>query len=216
MRIGVLGTGSVGKTIGSKLVALGHEVTMGSRRPDNEQATAWVASTGAGAKHGTFADAGAFGELVFNCTSGIGSLEALAAAGEENLNGKTLVDVSNPLDFSQGMPPTLSVCNDDSLGEQIQRSFPEAKVVKALHTVNASVMVDPASVPGEHDIFVSGNDEEAKTQVGELLQSFGWPPERILDLGDISAARATEMYLPLWLRLMGATGGPNFNIRVVR
>jgi 8-hydroxy-5-deazaflavin:NADPH oxidoreductase len=216
VRIGVLGTGSVGKTIGSKLVALGHEVTMGSRSPDNEQATAWVASTGAGAKHGTFADAAAFGELVFNCTAGIGSLEALAAAGQENLNGKTLVDVSNPLDFSQGMPPRLSVCNDDSLGEQIQRAFPEVKVVKALHTVTAAVMVDPASVPGEHDILVCGNDEEAKAQVGELLQSFGWPPERILDLGDISAARATEMYLPLWLRLMGATGGPKFNIRVVR
>ena len=113
------------------------------------------------------------------------------------------------------MPPTLFVSNDDSLGEQIQRAFPEAKVVKSLHTVNAAVMVDPAVVPGEHDLFVCGNDEEAKAEVSELLQTFGWPGANIHDLGDISSARATEMYLPLWLRLMGATGGPNFNIRVV-
>jgi len=216
VRIGVLGTGSVGRTIGSKLVELGHEVRMGSRSADNEHAAEWVASTGEGASQGTFADAAAFGELLFNCTAGTGSLEALGAAGEENLNGKVLVDVSNPLDFSRGRPPTLSVCNDDSLGEQIQRAFPEAKVVKALQTVNAAVMVSPASLPGEHNIFICGNDEGAKAEVERLLQSFGWPAERILDLGDISSARATEMYLPLWLRLMGAVGSPNFNIQVVR
>ncbi len=125
------------------------------------------------------------------------------------------MDVSNPLDFSKGMPPTLSVCNDDSVGEQIQRAFPEARVVKALNTMNAGVMVDPASIPGEHDVFVCGNDEGAKAQVSELLQSFGWPAERIIDLGDITAARGVEMYLPLWLRLMGAVG-PQFNIKVVR
>jgi predicted dinucleotide-binding enzyme len=143
------------------------------------------------------------------------SLEALGAAGADNVAGKTLVDVSNPLDFSQGMPPTLSVCNDDSIGEQIQRAFPEAKVVKALNTVNAAVMVNPELVPGEHELFICGNDDGAKSQVIELLESFGWPADRVLDLGDISGARATEMYLPLWLRLMGATGGPNFNIKVV-
>ncbi len=215
MKIGVLGTGSVGKTIGTKLVELGHEVTMGSRSATNEHAAEWVASAGAGASQGTFADAAAFGELVFNCTAGTVSLEALGAAGEENLAGKVLVDVSNPLDFSKGMPPTLSVCNDDSVGEQIQRAFPEARVVKALNTVNAGVMVDPASIPGEHDVFMCGNDDGAKAQVSELLQSFGWPAERIIDLGDITAARGTEMYLPLWLRLMGAVG-PQFNIKVVR
>ena len=150
---------------------------------------------------------GRFGELVFNCTAGTGSLEALGAAGEENLSGKVLVDVSNPLDFSKGMPPTLSVCNDDSArrADPAQR-FPEAKVVKTLNTMNAAVMVDPASVPGEHDVFVCGNDDGAKAQVSELLQSFGWPAERIIDLGDITAARGPEMYLPLWLRLMGAVG----------
>jgi hypothetical protein len=174
-----------------------------------------VASAGARASQGTFADAAAFGELVFNCTAGTVSLEALSAAGEENLGGKVLVDVSNPLDFSKGRPPTLSVCNDDSVGEQIQRAFPEARVVKALNTMNAGVMVDPASIPGEHDVFMCGNDDGAKAQVSELLQSFGWPAERIIDLGDITAARGLEMYLPLWLRLMGAFG-PQFNIKVVR
>ncbi|HMJ00659.1 MAG TPA: NAD(P)-binding domain-containing protein [Gaiellaceae bacterium] len=214
MRISVIGTGTVGKTIGTKLVELGHEVTMGSRSATNEQAAEWAASAGAGASHGTFADAAAAGELVFNCTAGMVSLEALGAAGEETLSGKVLVDVSNALDFSRGRPPTLSVCNDDSVGEQIQRAFPETKVVKALNTVNAGVMVAPASIPGEHDVFVCGNDDGAKAQVSQLLESFGWPAERIVDLGDITAARGTEMYLPLWLRLMGAVG-PQFNIRVV-
>ena len=194
MKVGVLGTGSVGKTIGTKLVGLGHEVSMGSRSATNENAADWVGAAGAGASQGTFADAAAFGELVFNCTAGTVSLEALGAAGEGNLSGKVLVDVSNPLDFSKGMPPTLSVCNDDSVGEQIQRAFSEARVVKTLNTVNAGVMVDPASVPGEHDIFICGNDDGAKAQVSELLQSFGWPAERIVDLGDITAARGPEMY----------------------
>jgi predicted dinucleotide-binding enzyme len=215
MKIGVLGTGSVGRTIGTKLVELGHEVMMGSRSATNEHAAEWVASAGSGASQGAFADATAFGELVFNCTSGMVSLEVLSAAGEENISGKVLVDVSNPLDFSKGRPPTLSVCNDDSIGEQIQRAFPEVRVVKALNTVNAAIMVDPASIPGEHDIFMCGNDDGAKAQVSELLQSFGWPTERIVDLGDITAARGQEMYLPLWLRLMGAVG-PQFNIKVVR
>jgi 8-hydroxy-5-deazaflavin:NADPH oxidoreductase len=214
VRISVIGTGMVGKTIGTKLVELGHEVTMGSRSATNEQAAEWAGSAGASASHGTFADAAAAGELVFNCTAGMISLEALGAAGEENLSGKVLVDVSNALDFSKGRPPTLSVCNDDSVGEQIQRAFPETKVVKALNTMNAGVMVAPASIPGEHDVFVCGNDDGAKAQVSELLESFGWPAERIVDLGDIAAARGTEMYLPLWLRLMGAVG-PQFNIKVV-
>jgi predicted dinucleotide-binding enzyme len=200
MNVGVLGTGIVGKTIAAKLRALGHEVLIGSRSAGDDAVP--------------FAAAAAHGELVFNCTAGSVSLEALAAAGEENLSGKVLVDVSNPLDFSKGRPPTLSVCNDDSVGEQIQRAFPEAKVVKALNTMNAAIMVDPARVPGEHDVFMCGNEDEAKAQVSELLQSFGWPAERIVDLGDITAARGPEMYLPLWLRLMGAVG-PQFNIKVV-
>jgi predicted dinucleotide-binding enzyme len=212
MRIGVLGTGAVGKAIGTKLVALGHEVTMGSRTADNQQAAEWAATAGERAEHGTFAHAAASGELLFNCTAGMASLEALRAAGEENLAGKILVDVSNALDFSQGVPPTLGVCNIDSVGEQIQRFFPETRVVKTLNTVNNQVMVDPGRVPGEHHMFVSGNDDGAKDEVRELLRSFGW--ERFIDLGDISAARGMEMYVTLWVRLIGVVGTPVFNIKV--
>jgi len=216
MKIGVLGTGMVGKTIARKLVGLGHEVMMGSRTADHEGAAEWVASAGERASQGTFADAAAFGQFVFNCTAGAASIDALGSARAEDLAGKTLVDVANPLDFSQGMPPSLFVCNTDSLAEQIQRAFPEARVVKTLNTVNHEVMVDPARVPGGHDVFVCGNDEAAKAQVVELLRSFGWPAEHIVDLGDITAARGTEAHLLLWLRLRGTLGTGHFNVGVVR
>ena len=165
MKIGVLGTGIVGSTIASKLCALGHEVTMGARSAGNETARTWAESAGTNASEGSFADAAAFGALVFNCTSGMHALDALEEAGAANLAGKVLIDVANPLDFSQGRPPTLSVCNTDSLGEQIQRALPETNVVKALNTLNCLVMVDPARVPGDHDVFICGNDEGAKAQV---------------------------------------------------
>jgi predicted dinucleotide-binding enzyme len=172
----------------------------------------WVKSNGSKASQGTFADAASFGEIVLNCTAGSSALEALKQAGKENLKGKVLVDVSNPLDFSHGMPPTLTVCNTDSVGEQIQRAFPDAKVVKALNMVNCNVMVNPSLVSGDHDIMISGNDGAAKAKVGEILRSLGW--KSIIDLGDISGARAMEMYLPLWLRLRGVYEHPNFNIKI--
>src|SRR5204863_2011524 len=175
MKIGVLGTGMLGRAIASRLVALGHEVKMGSRTPDNENAAEGVAANGARASQGTFADAAAFGELVFNCTSGDASLVVLRAAGAENLTGKALVDVANTLDFSQGRPPSLLVTTKESLGEQIQEAFPAARVVKTLNTMNNEVMVDPSRVPGEHDVFLSGNDEDAKQTVRRILESFGWP-----------------------------------------
>jgi predicted dinucleotide-binding enzyme len=214
MKIAVLGTGGVGRTIATKLVELGHEVTMGSRSADSEGLREWLGEAGEGANGGTFADAASGAELIFNCTAGEASLDALAAAGAENLAAKVLVDVANPLDFSRGMPPTLTVCNDDSLGERIQAAFPEARVVKALNTVNARVMTDPGRLPGAHNIFVCGDDEGAKATVSELLESVGWPAESIVDLGGIEAARGTEMYLPLWLRLMGALGSADFNIQI--
>ncbi len=216
MRIGVLGTGMVGSAIATKLVELGHEVMMGSRTADNERAAEWVAAAGTGASQGTFADAATHGEVVFNCTSGSASLEALAAAGAGNLAGKVLVDLANPLDHSRGMPPGLLTSSFDSLGEQIQRAFPDARVVKTLNTVNCEVMVDPGKVAGDHDVFVCGNDESAKARVVELLESFGWPAEHVLDLGDITAARGTEAYLLFWIRLWGALQTGHFNIRVVR
>jgi predicted dinucleotide-binding enzyme len=215
MKIGVLGTGTVGATIATKLVSLGHELRMGARRASNDKATAWAESAGAGASHGTFADAAAFGEIVFNCTAGTGSLAALQSAGAANLDAKILVDVANPLDFSKGMPPTLFLSNDTSLGETIQRTFPGTKVVKALNTVNANVMVEPGRVPGDHDVFVCGNDAGAKGEVTRILKDwFGW--KSVIDLGDITAARGTEAYLHLWLRLWSALGTADFNVRVVR
>jgi len=201
MRIAVLGTGTVGRTLAGKLRELGHDVEIGSRSQKDDAVE--------------FADAAGGAELVVNATAGAASLEALRAAGAENLAGKVLLDVSNALDFSRGRPPRLSVCNDDSVGEQIQREFPEARVVKSLNTVNASVMVDPSLVPGEHSVFVSGNDDGAKAQIRALLMSFGWPESSIVDLGDISTARGAEMYVALWLRLIGAVQTPNFNIRVI-
>jgi hypothetical protein len=215
MRIGILGTGVVGATIGTKLVQLGHDVRMGAREATNAKAAAWAAPLGARASHGTFADAAAFGELLFNCTAGTASLAALEAAGRDALGAKVLVDVANPLDFSKGFPPSLTVCNTDSLGEQIQRAFPELRVVKALNTMNTLVMVDPSRVPGDHDAFLCGNDAGARAQVTTILRDwFGW--RHVHDLGDLSAARGTEMILPLWLRLYGTFKTGDFNFHVVR
>jgi 8-hydroxy-5-deazaflavin:NADPH oxidoreductase len=215
MRIGVLGTGTVGRTLATKLISLGHDVMMGSRQAGNEAAVAWAASAGQLADEGNFAEAAGFGELVVNATAGSASIDALVSAEAENLAGKVLLDVANPLDFSSGMPPTLTVCNTDSLAEQIQSTFPEARVVKSLNTVNADVMVDPSIVPGSHNIFVAGNDSAAKEAVTELLVAFGWPESDILDLGGIEAARGLEMFLPLWLRLYGAAGTAHLNVKVV-
>ena len=215
MNIGVLGTGVVGRTIAEKLAREGYRVVMGSRTAGNAAAAAWAAGAGPGASHGTFAEAAAFAELIFNCTSGTVSLAALAQAGADNLAGRILVDVANPLDFSHGMPPTLTVCNDDSLGEQIQRAYPDTRVVKALNTLNCDVMVNPGLVEGRHQLFVCGDDHESKEMVTRLLEhAFGWDPENVLDLGDISAARGTEMVLPLWLRVMAAMRTPHFNFRI--
>jgi predicted dinucleotide-binding enzyme len=162
----------------------------------------------------TFADAAALADLVINATSGATAMAALVAAGEAALAGKVLIDVANPLDFSRGMPPTLDPVNTDSLGEQIQRAFPAARVVKALNTMNCQVMVDPGRVPGEHNVFLCGDDDAAKQAAAELIASFGWPSGSVIDLGGISAARATEMLLPLWLRLMGTLGHADFNFHV--
>lgn len=215
MNIGIFGTGMVGATVGTKLVQLGHNVKMGSRTSNNQKASDWAKANGTRASHGTFEEAASFGELLFNCTSGMGSLDALILAGAKNMKGKTLVDISNPLDFSKGMPPSLSVCNTDSLGEQIQRAFPDVKVVKTLNTVNCRLMVDPAIVRGDHDLFICGNDQSAKSEITKILKDwFGW--KSIIDLGDISNARAQEMILPIWVRLMGIFQSPNFNFKIVR
>ena len=226
MRFGILGTGVVAKTIAVRLDGLGHDVIVGTRNPEetlsrtdpdqygNPPFGAWQEEYPE-VRLGTFAEAAAHGDMVVNATAGAVSLEALEQAGEDTLNGKILIDISNPLDFSKGMPPTLLVSNTDSLGEQIQRRFPEAKVVKTLHTMNAYLMVDPAQLAAtDHTVFVSGDDAEAKARVSELLQSFGWSD--IIDLGDITTARGTEMVLPIWVRLFGVLQKPIYNFKIVR
>jgi predicted dinucleotide-binding enzyme len=214
MKMAVIGTGGVGQTIGSKLVKLGHEVMMGSRDTTNEKGLAWVKATGERASLGTFADAARFGELAFNCTAGTGSIPALTAAAE-GLSGKIVVDLTNPLDFSKGMPPSLFTSTSDSLGEQAQKLLPTSHVVKALNHVTASVMVDPEQVGGgAHDALICGNDAGAKARVTELLKAFGW--QSVIDLGDITASRALEHYLALWLRLMLSLGTAQFSLKVVK
>ncbi|GGY31413.1 NADPH-dependent F420 reductase [Streptomyces djakartensis] len=215
MRYAVLGTGEVGRTLGGRLVELGHEVRLGSRTPDNPAAAQWAAAAGAGAQAGTFAQAAAFGEVVVNAVGGRVALAALEAAGAENLDGKVLVDVSNPLAIEEG-ELRLSPVGSDSVGEQIQRAFPQARVVKTLNTVNCRVMVDPALVPGEHQVFVCGEEAGAKEQVVALLGEFGWPARRVLDLGGIREARAVEMWLPLWIGLMRNFGHAEFNLELRR
>ncbi|MCM2417609.1 MULTISPECIES: NADPH-dependent F420 reductase [unclassified Streptomyces] len=215
MRYAVLGTGEVGRTLAGKLVALGHEVTLGSRTKDNPAALAWAQEAGPGGHHGTFADAAAFGEVVVNATGGMVSLQALEAAGAANLAGKLLVDVANPLAFAAG-EMVLDPVGSDSLGERIQRAFPQARVVKTLNTVNSAVMVDPSRVPGEHVLFLSGEDTAAKEQTAALLAEFGWPRERVVDLGGITSARGTEAYLLLWVKAMGALGHADFNVTLQR
>jgi 8-hydroxy-5-deazaflavin:NADPH oxidoreductase len=226
MKVGVLGSGMVGRAIAAKTAEIGHGVVLGTRDPSATLARSEPDAMGTppfagwhgqhpGVRLSTFADAAGHGEIVFNATNGSAALEALALAGADALRGKTLVDISNPLDFSHGMPPSLFVSNTDSLGEQIQRAYPDAKVVKALNTMNASLMVDPRQLAGgDHDAFVAGNDAGAKAEVvGVLRDWFGW--KRVHDLGDITAARALEMYMPLWLLLFGAVGSPSFNVKIV-
>ena len=224
MKIGIFGTGIVGQTLAGALAAKGHEVMIGTRDP---QATLQRSSTRGPAfrdwhlshqmvKLGTFADAARFGEVILNATSGSGALPALEGAGAEALDDKILLDLSNPLDFSKGFPPTLTVSNTDSLAEVLQRAFPRVRLVKTLNTTTAALMVNPAAVGGgDHTMFVAGNDTEAKSKVkGWLGEWFGW--RDVIDLGDVSNARGMEMLLPIWTRLYGALGSPMFNFRIVR
>jgi predicted dinucleotide-binding enzyme len=216
MKIAVLGTGMVGNALATKLVNVGDQVMMGSRSADSKPAQDWKNAAGEGAQIGTFANAATFGELIISCTNGANSIAVLRQAGEAHLRGKILIDVSNPLDLSQE-PPTLVFCNTDSLGERIQREFPGSLVVKALNTVNCNVMVNPAVVPGNHSLFICGNDASAKARVSSFIpENFGWKRENIVELGDISNSRGTEMYLALWIRLWGVLGTPHFNIQIAR
>lgn len=214
MKISVLGTGMVGHALATKLAALGHDVMMGARDSNNEKASAWAAANGA--TSGSFKEAAEFAEVVFLATLGSATLDAAEMAGKENLSGKIVVDVTNPLDLSAGFPPTLmdDLVNKSSLGEALQTAFPDAKVVKALNTMNCDVMVDPGRVPGEHDVFLCGNDDGAKNAVVGILNQMGWKDP--IDLGPIEAARGTEGMMNFWLRLYGVVGHSDFNYRIVK
>jgi hypothetical protein len=230
MKIAIIGTGIVGKTIASKLVELNHDVMMGTRNVSDKLASTatdnygnppfgeWI-KTKSKVKLGSFAEAAAFGELVVNATNGSNSITALILAGTKNLAGKVLIDIANPLDFSNGMPPSLlpGLNNTNSLAEEIQKTFPDTMVIKTLNTMWYGLMVNPSLVGnGDHINFISGNNSEAKNKVIKLLNQFGWLDKNILDIGDITGARATESLLPIWLKVMGVTKNGAFNFRLVR
>lgn len=227
MKIAVIGTGMVGRALAAALDGLGHEVAIGTRSVEHTLSRTEPDAFGSpplsqwlrdhpGVTLLSFADAGARSEVIVNATNGAVSLDALAAVGAENLAGKVLLDVALPLDVTQGMPPALTIVNTDSLAEQIQRAFPKARVVKSLNTVTYTVMVNPTLLPGEHSLFIAGNDAEAKQVVRELLTGFGWPAPAIIDLGDITGARGAEMYSRLYFTLTEVLGTYEFNIQLVR
>ncbi|GAA1477419.1 NAD(P)-binding domain-containing protein [Nocardioides aestuarii] len=225
MNVAVLGTGVVGRALAGRLASLGHTVTVGTRDPEatlgrtepdsmgNPPFSAWHADH-PDVTLATFAEAAAGADLVVLAGNGAAAADMLAAAGADNLGGTVVLDISNPLDFSAGFPPSLFVKDTDSLAEQLQRAFPEARIVKSLNTLTASLMVDPASLGQSSTVFVSGDDAEAKSLVTSVLESFGH--DDVIDLGPLETARGTEMLLPLWLRLTGALGTPHFNLKVVR
>jgi len=226
MKIGILGTGVVGQTIAEKLVQLGHQVMIGTRDKQTTLAKTGKDNFGRPALNEwlknnskvqlkTLSEAASSGEFIVNATSGTGSIDALKMAGENNLTNKILLDISNPLDFSKGMPPTLTICNTDSLAEQIQRTFPKTKVVKSLNTLTAMLMTNPGLLPEPTNIFLNGNDANAKEEVKKLLVSFGWKEKNIIDMGDITTARGTEQILPIWVRLWGTLQTPMFNFKIV-
>jgi 8-hydroxy-5-deazaflavin:NADPH oxidoreductase len=223
MKIGIIGTGVVAQTLGAKLVEQEHDVVIGTRDPqklDEKKLFAstlreWLEQIKQRAKIVTFAEAAIHGELLINATSGTVSIDALKLAGADKVGGKILIDAANELDHSKGMPPGALANQERCLAEKIQATFPNLKVVKSLNTIAAPVMVNPKSVGGgDHTIFVSGNDGDAKAQVTKLLKSFGWSD--VLDLGDVGSARGPEMYMAMWLRLWGATQTGMLNVKVVR
>jgi 8-hydroxy-5-deazaflavin:NADPH oxidoreductase len=227
MKVAILGTGMVGQSLAAALAQRGHEVIIGTRDVAKSLATSepnayglpafgvWHKSN-SGVKVQTFPEAIAAGDLLINATSGAMALQILASAKPESLGSKVLIDIANDLDFSKGMPPVLRVTDTvgASVGERIQNAFPKLRVVKSLSTMSAPVMLNPAAVPGDSTVFMSGNDADAKATVAKLLTEFGW--KDIMDLGDITSARAVEFLLPIWLKAWGVVGKPAFNFKIVR
>lgn len=211
--IAVLGTGAVGRALATKLVALGHPTWMGARARGHEGAEAWAAEAGTLGHAGSFADAAAACDLALLCVAGQHAV-AVVEACDGALDGKVLLDLTNPLDFSKGFPPTLFVSNDDSLGERIQRAAPAVRVVKSLNTLANELMVEPGLLPEPTDVFVAGDDDAAKAEVAALLRRFGHPEP--IDMGGLDASRGLEAWLLLWTRLYGRLGTGRFNLKLVR
>ena len=215
MRIGIIGSGGVGRTIADGALRAGHRVRLGARVPEKPELRDWLETAGGDASVSEIEGAAEFGRLLVNATTGDGSLDALRSAGEENLSGKILLDIANAGNSTEhGFE--LTYVNDDSLAERIQAEFPELRVVKALNTMHREVMATPDELPGDHAAFICGNDERAKSQVRELLGDLRWHDENVIDLGDLTASRALEMFVPLWVRLYSALDGELFNIAVVK
>jgi predicted dinucleotide-binding enzyme len=206
MKIGVFGTGDVGRSLGRAFIALGHDVKMGARAAGHEKALEWVAEMGGRASEGTFADAARFGEMLVMATLGVANPEVVRLAGPNLFTGKILIDATNPLDFSKGFPPGLTISGNDSAGELLQRLMPEAKVVKAFNTVGNRYFYKPKFENGPPDMFIAGNDADAKKKIAELLVEFGWG---VVDIGDIAGARYLEAMCIAWVRACGATNNWN-------
>lgn len=229
MKIAILGTGTVGRTLAAKLIELDYDIMMGTRNVAEKMVSTgtdmygsppfseWIKSN-PGVKLGTFAEVAAFGDFIINATSGNNSVKALILSGSKNLAGKVLLDVSNPLDFTNETPALLQGLNNtNSLAEEIQNTFPDVMVVKSLNTMWTGLMVNPDLIGnGDHINYICGNKTEAKAKVEKLLNQFGWKNENIMDLGDITAARATEAILPIWIRVMGTLKTAVFNFKIVR
>jgi len=209
MQIAILGTSAVGPALGKAFTAAGHDVTIGTRDPVQTRAREQWA--GVDLPLAAYRDLEA--DVFINATSGIGSLAALEAAGDA-LNGKVVIDTSNPLDHSQGFPPSLFVSNTDSLAEQLQRALPKVRLVKMFNTMANEVMVNPRGLSEDSTIFVAGNDPGARQTAAALAADLGWAD--VFDLGDLTGARALEMFIPLWVRMYVHLGRPNFNIKVIR
>ncbi len=214
MRIGILGSGQVGQTLGAGFASKGHDVTIGTGHPDKPELRKWLKATKGHVSVGTFAEAAARGELLVLACSGAAALDVIEAAGPEAFEGKVLLDVANPLAFDTGSSPGLFVGLTDSLGERVQRKLPKARVVKGFNTMNATTMVRPKMKEGLADVLLCGDDRAAKRKVASLIKDFGWATP--IDLGGIESARWMEAWVPLWMRIADSQGSWKVALRILR
>jgi hypothetical protein len=203
-RVGVLGTGEVGRRLAGGFRSRGHDVMIGSREPGKSDLAEWLSGDGSGIEAGTFAQAASHGELVVVAVLGNAAESAIAEAGPDNFRGKVVIDAMNPLDFSGGFPPKLSIAGEDSLGERVQRALPDAHVVKAFNTIGSPYFVDPSFSDGRPTMLIAGDDQGAKGTVRDVLADFGWADT--VDIGGIEGSRELEAICIVWVKIGGARG----------